>query len=63
MAALTGHHWITHSLADIIVFFVLGYVFIQSGTAERMAATKTIQALVIAVVAAGLGLVGWFFFI
>ena len=45
------------------MFFVLGDVFIQTGTAERMAATKLIQALVIVVVAAGLGLVGWFFFI
>src|SRR3954470_23490122 len=26
MAQLTGHHWITHGLADVAVFLVLGYV-------------------------------------
>ena len=24
MAQLTGHHWITHGLADILVFLLLG---------------------------------------
>ncbi len=63
MASLTGHHWITHSLADVIVFLVLGFVFLQLGTAERMSAMALIQTLVVAVVVAGLGLAGWFLFI
>jgi hypothetical protein len=63
MASLTGHHWITHSLADVIVFLVLGFVFLRLGTAERMSAMALIQTLVVAVVVAGLGLVGWFLFV
>ena len=60
MAALTGHHWITHGLADIIVFIVLGFIFMRTRTAARMAPTSLIMALFVAVAVAGLGLAGWF---
>jgi len=60
MAALTGHHWITHGLADIVVFIVLGFIFMQTRTAANMAPMRVITTLVVAVVVAGLGLAGWF---
>ena len=60
MAALTGHHWITHGLADIVVFVVLGWIFMASGTGARMRANQVIMSLVAGVVVAGLGLAGWF---
>src|ERR1700722_8840398 len=31
MASLTGHHWRTHGLADVIVFVALGYVLMRRG--------------------------------
>ena len=60
MAALTGHHWITHGLADIVVFIVLGFVFMRTRTAAHMAPMSLIAILFVAVAAAGLGLAGWF---
>ena len=60
MAHLTGHHWITHGLADLVVFAVLGGVFLSSGVARRIDPNRLVLGLVGAVVIAGLGLAGWF---
>jgi hypothetical protein len=60
MASLTGHHWITHGMADVLLFFALGLVFMNLGTAARMAPQRLMPVLAAAVVAAGLGLAGWF---
>jgi len=60
MASLTGHHWITHGLADVVVFIVLGLVFMRTGTAARMSPSTLVSTLFIAVIVAGLGLAGFF---
>jgi hypothetical protein len=60
MAGLTGHHWTTHSLFDLVVFIGLGFVFMSTGTADRMTGMGLVRLLVGAVVVAGLGLAGWF---
>src|SRR3569833_1179671 len=31
MAQLTGHHWRTHGLVDVAVFFLLGWLFMSRG--------------------------------
>jgi multisubunit Na+/H+ antiporter MnhB subunit len=63
MAHLTGHHWTTHGLADVILFLVLGAVFMNTGVAERMSARKLIETLIASVVVSGLGLLLWFVFV
>lgn len=60
MAALTGHHWTTHSIFDLIVFFGLGVVFMSTGTADRMSGATLIKTVIGCTVAGGLGLLGWF---
>jgi uncharacterized membrane protein SirB2 len=60
LAALTGHHWITHGIIDIVVFIALGFVFMRTGTGSRMTAGSLIGTLVVAVVIAGIGLAGFF---
>jgi hypothetical protein len=60
MAHLTGHHWITHGLADVIVFFALGGIFLSTGFAERISPNALTIRLVGAVILAGLGLAAWF---
>ena len=60
MVLLTGHHWITHGLADVIVFVVLGFVFLRFDTAQRLSEMALVTTLALAVVVAGLGLVGWY---
>jgi hypothetical protein len=59
MAAMSGHHWRTHSLVDVIVFFVLGWVFMSRGTAAHLT-NRLIFGVAAAAVVAGAGLVGWF---
>lgn len=60
MAHLLGHHWTTHGVADVLLFVVLGLVFLNLGVAGRMNPVRLIGTLVGAVVAAGLGLAAWF---
>jgi hypothetical protein len=60
MASLTGHHWTTHGLADVLLFVLLGLVFLNLGVGERMSPNRVIGTLVGAVIAAGLGLAAWF---
>ncbi|MEO8652786.1 MAG: hypothetical protein ABI409_01545 [Ramlibacter sp.] len=60
MAHLSGHHWTTHGIADVLLFVVLGFVFLSSGVASRMNPPRLVATLVGAVVAAGLGLAAWF---
>lgn len=58
MAALTGHHWTTHGILDIIVFVVLGVIFQKRGFS--MDGTRLGVLLAGAVVLAGGGLALWF---
>ena len=60
MASLTGHHWTTHSLFDLIVFVGLGFVFMNTGTAERMDGMQLVRVVIGSAVIGGLGLLGWF---
>jgi hypothetical protein len=62
MASLTGHHWITHGLADLIVFAGLGMVFMKTSAANKLAPDRLVSVLVWAVAAASLGLFAWYLF-
>jgi len=58
MAALTGHHWITHGLADIAVFVIVGAVLM--GRHVSMDSTKLACLVAGAVIVGGGGLALWF---
>lgn len=62
MASLTGHHWRTHGLADVILFLVLGWFFttrgVQGGRLTTNSAVTVGGAAVVASAALGL----WFLF-
>jgi hypothetical protein len=58
MASLTGHHWITHGLANVALFVILGLILRQRGFS--MDGAKLAVLLGCAVVIAGGGLVLWF---
>lgn len=62
MASLTGHHWTTHGLASIAVFFGLGLLLSKIVPAGKIPSGHLAEILTGAVIVAGLGLVGWFFF-
>lgn len=62
MASLTGHHWRTHGIVVVAVFFLLGWLFMSRGAAPHIT-DRLIIGLAAAVVVAGLGLAGWFFLV
>lgn len=62
MKAATGHHWRTHGIVDVILFFVLGYIFMSRGTAAQLT-DRLVVTVAAAAVVAGAGLAAWFFFV
>jgi hypothetical protein len=58
MARLTGHHWITHGLVDLAVFFGLGF-FLMSRRSNWNGINLVI-AVAVACLAGGGGLALWF---
>lgn len=60
MKSLTGHHWITHGIAVVAVFLVLGFLFSRMGIVQRMRATTLTNMLIATVVIFGLGIFGYF---
>lgn len=62
MALLTGHHWRTHGIVVVAVFFLLGWYFTSRKGTPQMT-DNLIITVAAAVVAGGIGLVGWFFFV
>jgi hypothetical protein len=60
MNGLAWHNWITHGLADVILFIGLGVIFSKTGWAKRIAPNRLISLLVAAVMVAGAGLFVWY---
>jgi hypothetical protein len=62
MTSVSGHHWTTHGLADVILFIALGLISLKTNLAEKIDPNRLISILVWAVVAASLGLFAWYLF-
>lgn len=58
LVAITGHHWVTQSLLDLIVFVVLGFVLSRRSMA--MSGNALITTIVGATVLSGLIIAGYF---
>jgi hypothetical protein len=58
LAAITGHHWVTHGLLDVIVFLALG--FILSRRSIAMTGNALVTTIVGATVVSGLIIAGYF---
>lgn len=58
MAAMTGHHWITHGLLDLALFLLIGAVLTRRGASFGGRAMVT--ALIAGAVLGGGGLMLWF---
>ena len=63
MKSLAGHDWTTQGLFDLALFAGLGFIFMNTRTAEKMDPSRLIATLAGAVVIAGLGLALWFGFV
>jgi uncharacterized membrane protein SirB2 len=60
MGSLAGHNWTTQGLADLVIFFALGLIFLKTGSAGKIDSRRLIFLLTAAVVVAGLGLFVWY---
>jgi uncharacterized membrane protein SirB2 len=60
MNDMAWHNWITHGVADLILFIGLGLILSNANTGERIAPNRLISFLVAAVVVAGAGLFVWY---
>jgi len=58
MAALTGHHWITHGLTDLVVFLAVGGMLLWRGV--QIDGTRLVVAVASAALIGGGGLALWF---
>jgi len=62
MKSLSGHHWTTHGLVDLVLFVGLGLIFMSTRVAQKIDANRLIGVLIGAVTAAALGLARWYAF-
>lgn len=62
MARLSGHHWITHAIFDLLVFFATGLTLASRGLPKSGLGERLPVQMVCAVVIAGAGLGAWFLF-
>lgn len=58
LAAVTGHHWVTHGLLDLIVFLVIGFVLSRRNI--TMSGNALVTTIVGAAVVSGVILAGYF---
>ena len=56
MAGLLGHHWVTHGVFIIIMFFVLGWVFSRIKFSEQWYGAKTATIILIGAII-GVGII------
>jgi hypothetical protein len=62
MKAATGHHWVTHGLVNLIVFFFLGWLLARSnhGQGVNISERSLIITIVAGLVIGGLILAGFY---
>jgi hypothetical protein len=60
MKRLTGHHWTTHGLADLVLFAGLGLIFMNTKITDGIPPDRLTWMLVGAVAAASCGLAFWY---
>jgi len=59
LAAITGHHWVTHGLLNVIIFVVLGMILSRSGR-PQMSAGSLVNTIVGSTIVSGLIIAGFF---
>lgn len=60
MAALSGHHWVTHGIFNIVLFLVLGWALSRTDLAKNATANSVINAVIGSTIVSGLIIAGFF---
>lgn len=51
MQALTGHHWVTHGVFDVLLFVLLGWTLSKMDFAKSVGVNSVITAVVVSTIA------------
>jgi hypothetical protein len=62
MGNLSGNHWATHGILDVLLFFILGLVFSRMNFIAKVQDTQLIKLLCSSITVAIAGLILWFAF-
>ena len=62
MAGLSGHHWVTQGILDLILFVVIGWLLSRSTVAKNASYGSVISAVIGSTVISGLIIAGFFAF-
>jgi len=62
MKAMTGHHWVTHGLINLIIFVVLGWALSRAGKGQgvKISANGLVSCIVGAVIVGGVLITGFY---
>lgn len=60
MKSVLGHHWTTHGVALIIVFFVLGFIFSGMKLGTKLDSQKMTKYIIWAAIISGIIIAGFF---
>lgn len=62
MKAVTGHHWVTHGLINLILFVILGWALSKANNGQgiKMSANGLVSCIVGAVIISGLLISGFY---
>lgn len=60
MKAITGHHWVTHGVLDVVLFVVIGMALAKGGQGMTMQADTLVRSIVGSVILSGLIIVGFY---
>jgi hypothetical protein len=64
MTVLTGHHWVTHGLFDVILFLVLGFLFSRAKGGQGISLTgKTLTTIIVVSAIVGWAIITVFIFL
>lgn len=60
MKSLMGHHWTTHGVAVVLLFFIIGFIFSTADDTHKVNGTTLAILLTASVLIGGLGILGFF---
>ena len=63
MANITGHHWVTHGLFDILLFGILGWAlaFLNKGKGIKISTDSLIGIILASILVSSLLIAGFYF--
>jgi hypothetical protein len=62
MKSLTTHHWVTHGIFVIVLFFFLAFIFDKQKTGKKMTADQLSNWVIYGTILSGIILVGFYVF-